>query len=48
MKCSSPFSCPTIIIAKLGLLVHQRKLLGGLQNSASLGHTQEGSLIELK
>jgi hypothetical protein len=48
MKCSSPFSCPNITIAGLGLLIHQGKFLGGLQNSASLGQTQEGSLIEIK
>ena len=47
MKCSSPFSCPIIIIAKLGLLVRQEEFLGGLHNSASLGHTQEGSLTGL-
>jgi hypothetical protein len=47
-ECNRPFSCPTITTAGIGLLIHQGNFLGGLKDSASLGRTQEGSLIELK
>jgi hypothetical protein len=47
MKCSSLFSCPIIIIAKLGLLVCQKKVSWWSAELNKL-RTQEGSLIELK